>query len=122
MCDGHLESLELYVAQLPSRDRPRGQIWEWGLADLVGVAAVLGWLPRRASLRGRGKIGDLVAVVKELRNLVHPSRHVYQYPNVRLQAGHYHDAYAIVSAATAQLESLLRQPRQSRVWPIGRHR
>jgi len=105
VCDAYMEKVESYLAQLPSRRRPQGQIWEWGLADLIRVAAELEWLPKRSGPRGRLKIGDLVGVVKELRNLVHPGRHVRQYPNLRLRSGHYQDAYEIVRAASARIDS-----------------
>lgn len=103
MCDGFLDDVETYVRTLPSYERPRGPMGKWSLDNLIKIARGLKWLPSRRHIKGRRKIGDHVELVKELRNLVHPGKHIRDYPNVSLRKGHYSDSYTIVRQATGHL-------------------
>lgn len=107
VCEAWIDEVRTYVANLSARQRPRGQLLEWDLNQLVRVAVNLGWLPTRKVSRGPRKLGDWLMVVKELRNLVHPGRHVRRYPYIRLRHGHYADSLGIVRAATDALWSRL---------------
>jgi hypothetical protein len=99
MCAINSDEVQNLLPSLPSAERPRGRVEQWDLSELLTVATHLGWLPRRSSPRGRRKIGDLAELVRELRNLVHPGKHLRDYPNVRVGKGHYRDARAIFEAA-----------------------
>jgi hypothetical protein len=100
MCNLQVEEVEQMVGSLPSADRPRGPMDRWSMDDLIMLAKRLGWLPARVHPRGRRRIGDLSLLVKELRNLAHPGKHIREYPNVRLRKAHYEDARAIFATAT----------------------
>jgi hypothetical protein len=103
MCDGLLDEVEIYVQKLPSHERPKGRMEKWSLAQFIKIACGLKWLPSRRHIKGRRKIGDHVELVKELRNVIHPGKHIRDYPNVHLREGHYSDSYTIVRQATGHL-------------------
>ena len=109
MCDGFLPNVSAHVCALPKRQRPKGPIENWTLDQLIRVAKALRWLPARQNIRGRRKIGDWVALVKELRNLVHPGKHVRDYPDTRLRRGHFADGFAITRTATDHLWQKIQQ-------------
>lgn len=104
MCDLQFGEVELLLASLPSNERPRGPVDRWGMDDLLKVATRLGWLPARAHEKARRRVGDWSHLVKELRNLAHPGRHIRDYPDVRLRKAHYDDARWVYGAAIEWLE------------------
>jgi len=101
MCDGLLDEVEMYVQKLPSHERPKERMEKWSLAQLIKIAYGLKWLPSRRHIKGKRKTGDHVQLVKELRNVIHPGKHIRDYPNVH--EGHYSDSYTIVRQATGHL-------------------
>jgi hypothetical protein len=103
MCDGLLDEVEMYVQKLPSHERPKERMEKWSLAQLIKIAYGLKWLPSRRHIKGKRKTGDHVQLVKELRNIIHPGKHIRDYPNVHLREGHYSDSYTIVRQATGHL-------------------
>jgi len=103
MCDGYINEVSNYISSLPKQKRPKGQIVNWSLDSMIKVAIGMNWLPSRKSQRGRRKIGDWVELVNELRNLMHPGKHLRQYPKVRLRKALFSDSFAIVRASTNHL-------------------
>ena len=103
ICDCYDDEVRSYLESLPATERPRGQLLRWDLDHLIKIAVALEWLPGRKRARGPRKIGDWLLLVKELRNLSHPGRHLRDYPNVTLRKAHYMDSYAIVRAASDHL-------------------
>lgn len=99
MCNMRVNDVEDLLASLPPGNRPRGAMDRWGMDELVMVANRLGWLPARVHPKGRLHIGDLSLLVKELRNLAHPGKHIREYPAIRLRKDHYGDARAIFDTA-----------------------
>ena len=124
MCDGDLNKVSAYLQTLPKEQRPKGQVATWGMNQLIKIAVALHWLPSRVSSRGRRKIGDWVALVKEFRNLVHPGKHVRDYPKVRLRKGHFSDSLTIVQVATDHLWASVtgQPPSQELVQKKGRQK
>ncbi len=111
LCDGYVQGVSGYLSAMPERQRPKGQITNWTLDQLIKVALALNWLPIRRGQRGPRKIGDWLSLVKELRNLVHPGKHLRDYPNVRLRKAHFTDSFSIVRAATDHLwQEITRNP------------
>jgi hypothetical protein len=105
MCDCYIDDVRAWRLKTSPRVRPRGPLLKWDLDTLIRVALALEWLPVRRGPRARRQVGDWLAVVKELRNLIHPGRHMRDYPTLRLRKAHYSDAYAIVRAATSHLDA-----------------
>ena len=103
MCDGLLDEVEMYVLKLPSHERPKGRMEKWSLDQLIKIAYGLKWLPSRHHIKGKRKTGDHVQLVKELRNVIHPGKHIRDNPNVHLRERHYSDSYTIVRQATGHL-------------------
>lgn len=103
MCDAYLDDVHNYLASVPAKQRPQGQLLQWDLGHLIATAIALEWLPACTGTRGRRKIGDWLLIVKETRNLVHPGRHLREYPSVKLRKAHYSDCYTVVRAASDYL-------------------
>lgn len=77
----------------------------WKLSELLDVARELDWLPAKLSANAnitleealsKGEIGDFVEVVREIRNLVHPTKYVREYPDTTIKKEHFKDCYNIV--------------------------
>jgi len=64
---------------------------KWKLPDLVKVAKAANWLPSGLTLGSdwdprKAKVGDHAEVVRMLRNLIHPARHVEDHYRRRVTA------------------------------------
>jgi hypothetical protein len=103
MCDLFPEEVRKWFADLPSGQRPKNAIEKWDLATLSRVARDLKWLPARSKPRGHYKIGDWVDLVREMRNLVHPGRHLRDYPKLRIRNTHLSNAKDVFNAANSWL-------------------
>jgi hypothetical protein len=111
VCDGYVNEVSAYLSALPERQRPKGQPVNWTLDQLIKVAVSLNWLPIRRGQKGPRKIGDWLNLVKELRNLVHPGKHLRDYPDIYLRKAHFTDSFSIVRAATDHLwQEVTRNP------------
>lgn len=107
MVECHPEDVKQYLATLPSRDRPKGQLTKWTLNELVKIAIGLNWIPaRRGKYRVHG-IGDWLNYVRDARNLVHLGRHLRDYPNLRIRSKHFLACSKIVSAAISHLSQIV---------------
>lgn len=81
------EEVDRFVKGRPGKELSRPQS-EWGLAQLLLVATNLGWIPRsgerRDKLDPRSALpGDLIDLVRVLRNLIHPGIYRKEYPDER---------------------------------------
>jgi hypothetical protein len=100
VCSCYPDEVEQYLGKLPATHKLRKtRSQDWVLADLIQVAAALDWLPARTSPRARRKIGDWVHLVRELRNLAHPGKHIRDYPGVRVGRAHWSDALTAFTIA-----------------------
>jgi len=62
---------------LPDRERPkRANPEDWGLSELTKVAEQAGWLPKFEVSEGAILSRQLVDMMRYLRNLLHPARHL----------------------------------------------
>ncbi len=104
MCTVYDKEVETHLRALPSNQRPPRAAQDWTLNHCIKIASALGWLPTRNSLRSRRKIGDWVHLVRELRNLIHPGKHVRDYPRIRIAKAHWGDARAVFKIASENLE------------------
>lgn len=104
MCDLFPEDVRKWFAKLPPKERrKKNAIDRWDLDTLFRVARDLEWLPARSNPRGHYKIGDWVNLIKEMRNLVHPGRHLRDYPKLRIGNTHLRDAKDVFNAANSWL-------------------
>lgn len=99
MCDMFQDEAEAAISSLPKEKQPRGHLLRWDLNELIVIARRAGWLPAREKERSARKIGDWVEMLRDLRNLVHPGRHVREYPKLRLRAFVFHNAREVFEAA-----------------------
>lgn len=90
--------------------------YRWDLWQLLDVARELGWLPATLPVNEdmefeealeKGDIGDFVEVVREIRNLVHPGKHVRTYPGITVAEEHFQDCYTLVAHAVVHLRKHL---------------
>jgi hypothetical protein len=107
MCSLYPAEVTTYVAGVPALRRLHKQMDRWTLGDLIEVAVGSGWLPARDHKNGRLKIGNVVQRSQDLRNMVHPGRHVRDYPNVRITRAHYEHVADLFEAANSWLLSKL---------------
>lgn len=91
--------------KLPSKNRPRrkNEPTEWTFAQLVQVADEAGWLPNLSmgdyELRTRG----LIDLVRQLRNTVHPGRHIQTGEKIKVGEPDYLDVKAIYQIVRSQV-------------------
>jgi len=71
MCDLFPKDVEAGMALLPKKKRPNGELVTWLLAPLIGVARAGKWLPEK-----RVDGSDWVDSLKDLRNSIHPGKHI----------------------------------------------
>lgn len=99
MCTVRKSEVEQHIAALAPDQRPPKAAQDWALNQLIALAAALAWLPARPNKHARRRIGDWIHVVRELRNLVHPGKHIREYPRVRVGSRHWSDAQALFRLA-----------------------
>jgi len=107
MCTLRSTEVENYVAGLAPGPRPPRAAQDWSLNQLLAVASALQWLPARRNKYSRRRLVDWAHLVRELRNLVHPGKHVREYPRVRLGRRHWSDAKAVFDLANDSLLDLV---------------
>lgn len=80
----------------------------WSLAELLAVAKERGWLPSALSLDEewndkKAQIGDYTEVLREIRNLIHPARHMLDLPRKRITKRYLETSFEIFEVATDYL-------------------
>jgi hypothetical protein len=94
MCDLFEHEVAEAIPTLPRK--PKGTIEHWGLDDLIRIAVAVGWLPlRRGPDLAEPGVGELIDLLRRLRNLSHPAVHLREVDEVPLRAASYRVAYAI---------------------------
>ena len=79
---------------LPNSKRPNsGNPTKWRFYELVEVAAAAGWLPDFKVMDGKLRSRPLVDMMRQLRNLVHPSRYISKNISTDVES-QYANAYA----------------------------
>jgi hypothetical protein len=124
MCDVFEAEVAQAVSKLPRK--PKGPIERWGLDDLIRVAVAVGWLPAQSGPdQTEPGVGELVHLIRRLRNLSHPGAHLRELNEVPLRAASYRIAYALFDSARDWLwlkfgEGLPLQPNSSPFCPPNR--
>jgi hypothetical protein len=85
---------EIPESLIPKRKKKNLPIIQWPFSDLIKIARELGWLPAGLKLgeewdKKKAKIGDYAEVVRQLRNLVHPSRYIQDMPRKKISKQYY---------------------------------
>jgi len=80
----------------------------WKFAELLEVAKERGWLPSGLSLDEEwnakiAQIGDYTEVLRQIRNLVHPARHMLDMPRKRITKRYLEMSFEIVQVANDYL-------------------
>src|SRR2546426_9255225 len=107
MCTLRSTDVETYMQGLAPSRRPPKAAQDWTLHQLLAAAASLQWLPTRPNKYSRTRLADWAHLVRELRNCVHPGKHIRQYPQVRIGRHHWSDAKAIFDLANDSLLDLV---------------
>jgi hypothetical protein len=90
----------------------------WSLAELIAVAKDCNWLPSTLSLKdewdaAKAKIGDYAEVVRQIRNLIHPSRYAMDMPCKRITKRYLESSFNILTVVTQHLENKIFESLQS---------
>ena len=81
---------------------------QWSLADLLAVAKERAWLPSGLSLDEewsdkKAQIGDYTEVLRQIRNLIHPTQHMLSLPCKRITKRYLEMSFEIFEVATEYL-------------------
>jgi hypothetical protein len=81
---------------------------EWRLQELLAVAKDQGWLQSSLSLDEewngkKAQIGDWAEVLRQIRNLIHPVRHMLDFSRKRITKKYLETAFEIFEVATDYL-------------------
>jgi len=87
---------------------------DWGLSQLLLVAKGLGWLPNSKDESARfdprrAQVGDLVEVVRMVRNLIHPAIYLREYPGEPLSWKALEVSFGILDAACSCLAAKIEE-------------
>ena len=115
MTGAALESMLLAIANcfpeeaLSSKLAPRRggavkPLVDWSLAHLLSVTKERGWLPSGLSLDdewddARAEIADYAEVIRQIRNLIHPSRYAEGFLGKRITKRYLESSFEILDAA-----------------------
>jgi len=81
---------------------------DWSLADLLSVVKEQGWLPAGLCLDeewsdDKAQIGDWAEVLRQVRNLIHPTRYMLDLPRKRITKRYLETSFEIFEAVTDYL-------------------
>lgn len=81
---------------------------EWSLAELLAVAKERGWLPSSLSLseewdEKKAHIGDWAEILRQIRNLIHPTRYMRDLPSKRITKRYLEALFEIFEVANEYL-------------------
>jgi hypothetical protein len=111
MC--HCYSDEIPEKLIPKQKNGKAKhLLDWIFFQLLRVARECGWLPARLDLREqwdpkRANIGDYAIVLKDMRNLVHASCHITDFPKSRMTKRRMEMCFEILEAASNHLQAKL---------------
>jgi hypothetical protein len=93
----HQETIHATIAGLERRHRPRSpDPARWTLAELLSVAAAAGWLPDIELSDAIVNVENFARLARELRNLLHPGRHLELSPDWSIEEAEVEDATTLV--------------------------
>lgn len=98
MCDLFKGETKEAISRLEKK--PKGHPVRWGLDDLIKVAVEAGWLPRkRGSNSDEPGAGELIHLVRRLRDLSHPGRHLRELEEAPIRANAFRASYGVYDDA-----------------------
>jgi hypothetical protein len=85
---------------------------DWNLGELLRVAKQLAWLPANLDLheewnRKHAQTGDYANVVRQLRNLLHPARYLFDYTRKRVARRHLTLSFEVMEIAAEHIHNKL---------------
>ncbi len=92
-----------------SKGKPK-RLLDWTLAEMLKAARNANWLPAGLDLGGewnakRARIGDYAEVLRQIRNLIHPSRYLHDQSPARITKKYLTSSIDIFEAASSHLET-----------------
>ena len=105
-CLEHPNDVEAAQLRLPGSLRPRKDVLDWRLDDLIRVTAEIGWLPRLENEFFVFDTERLLHRLREIRNLLHPGRHVRDVPHAQIGEEAYDDALAAYNVLCRLLDQI----------------
>ncbi len=112
------EEVQSFIASSNAREFSRPPK-DWGLSQLLLVARGLGWLPNSRDERAKydpnkAQVGDLVDVVRMVRNLIHPAIYMREYPGEPLSWKALEVSFGILDASCSCLAAKLEDALKAR--------
>ena len=97
--------------KLAQQDKATKPLVKWNLAELLRVAKAADWLPSALEYgkddwdRKKAKVGDYAEVLRQMRNLAHPSRYMEDHYGKRVKRRHLELAMETINSASTWLYS-----------------
>lgn len=109
MCHCYSDEIPTELVPRKKNGKPKPLI-EWSFSQLLRVARKCGWLPSGLSLdeewdHKKAHVGDYAVVVKEIRNLVHPSCYVKDFQRQRLTKRRMEFCFEILEVTSDHLQA-----------------
>jgi hypothetical protein len=113
MCYCYSDEIQEQLIPKQKNGKPR-HLFAWTLFQLLHMARECGWLPAHLNLhedwdKKRADIGDYAVVLKDMRNLVHASRHIADFPKSRVTKRRMEMCFEILEIASSHLQAKLHQ-------------
>jgi hypothetical protein len=103
-CVKNSDEVSTAVDRLPKKRRPRSKKpIDWNLSSLLEVCSAAGWLPPIESELGTHLPEGWGHMLRRLRNLLHPGRHLLDRPRATIGREEFEDAQAAYTLVKAQL-------------------
>lgn len=105
-CITNLENARVALNALPADKRPKSkEPLTWSLVHLLSICSIAGWLPPFESEVATHAPEGWGHRLRQLRNLLHPGKHVQERPRVSLGEEEFEDARAMYTLVINQLET-----------------
>jgi len=113
-----LATCDCYSDEIPDELIPKRKngkpkhLLDWTLFQLLRVARECGWLPADLNLQEkwdekRANIGDYAVILKDMRNFVHASCHIVDFPKSRVTKRRMEMCFEILEVASTHLQAKL---------------
>jgi hypothetical protein len=111
MCHCYSDEIRGELVPKDRNGKPK-HLLKWTFFQLLRVARECGWLPTRLKLdedwdQRRAHIGDYAVVLKDMRNLVHASCYLTDFPKSRLTKRRMEMCFEVLEVASNHLQAKL---------------
>jgi hypothetical protein len=111
MCNCYSDEIPEQLIPKQRNGNPK-HLLDWTFFQLLRVARECGWLPAHLDLRDqwnqkRAHIGDYAIVLKDIRNLLHASCHITDFPKSRVTKRRIEMCFEILEVASNHLQAKL---------------